>query len=119
MAEGFARAYGSDVMVPLSAGVAPAASVAPFAIKIMREKNIDIEGAIPKGLDAAMKEGPLDLIVNITGRKLPMKLNTPIEDWPVRDPVGEKEPVFRDAAAEIENRVMRLVINLRNRRSEK
>src|SRR6267143_4877245 len=70
MAEGFARAYGSDVIAAQSAGLAPAVSVAPLTRAVMLEKNIDIGDAFPKGLDFAMRQG-VDLIVNMSGRKLP------------------------------------------------
>ena len=42
MAEGFARTYGSDVMIPASAGLAPASGVASATIRAMDEKNIDL-----------------------------------------------------------------------------
>lgn len=117
MAEGYARAYGSDVMVPLSAGLAPATSVSPLTIKMMKEKNIDLVNAFPKGIEDALKDGPADLIVNITCRRLPFKISTPVEDWNVRDPIGEKESVFREVSNDLENRVMRLVLNLRNQKA--
>lgn len=118
MAEGFARTYGSDVMTPLSAGIAPAMGIAPLTVKTMREKNIDLAEAWPKGLHDAAIGGGMDLVVNMTGRRLPFALNSPIEDWPVRDPIGEKEPVFRAVAEEIEQLVMRLVLRLRAERSK-
>ena len=118
MAEGFARTYGSDVMTPLSAGIAPAMGIAPLTLKTMREKNIDLAEAWPKGLDDAVIGGGMDLVVNMTGRKLPFALNAPVEDWPVRDPIGEKEPVFRAVAEEIEHLVMRLVLRMRAERSK-
>ena len=117
MAEGFARTYGSDVMTPLSAGIAPAIGIAPLTLKTMREKNIDLARAWPKGLGDAAIGGGMDLVVNMTGRRLPFALNAPVEDWPVRDPIGEKEPVFRAVAEEIEHLVMRLILRLRAERS--
>lgn len=114
MAEGYARTYGSDVMIPLSAGLAPAAMVSPVTLKVMKEKNIDLEDAFPKGIEEVLKDGPADLIVNISCRTLPFGVGVPVEDWKVRDPIGEKESVFREVSSEIENRVMRLVLSLRN-----
>ena len=117
MAEGYARTYGRDVMVPVSAGLAPAASVSPLTVKVMKEKNIDLEGAVPKGIDEVLKDGPADLIVNITCRTLPFGVSVPVEDWRVRDPMGEKESVFREVASDIENRVMRLVLSMRSQQT--
>lgn len=113
MAEGFARAYGRDIVIPASAGLAPAALVAPLTIKVMLEKNIDLSDNFPKPLDF-VQAIPFDLIVNMSGRKLPGKIEIPVEDWQIRDPIGEKEEVFRDVAQEIEGRVMRLLIAIRN-----
>ena len=118
MAEGFARTYGADVMEPASAGIAPAMCVAPLTIKTMREKNIDLEDAIPKAAHEVLENGHFDLIVNMTCGRLPFAVSTPVEDWNVRDPIGEKESVFREVAGEIENRVMRLVLNLRNQNAK-
>ncbi|HVT92164.1 MAG TPA: hypothetical protein VHD76_04930 [Bryobacteraceae bacterium] len=116
MAEGFARAYGSDVMVPLSAGLAPAMLVSALTLKVMGEKNIDLLDAFPKTVEEALEGGPADRIVNISCRRLPFPANVPVEEWKVRDPIGEKESVFREVANEIEHRVMRLVLGLRNQK---
>ncbi len=112
MAEGFARAYGADVIQPLSAGLAPAISVAPLTRTVMLEKNIDIGEAFPKGVDAVIRNG-VDLIVNMSGHKLPAKTGAPVEDWTVRDPIGESEEVYREVRDQIEQRVMRLILGMR------
>ena len=112
MAEGFARAYGHDVIIPTSAGLSPAIGVAPDTHKIMLEKNIDLGSGYPKGLDTALAEG-CDLIVNMSGLELPFKTKLPVEDWQVRDPVLESEEVHREIANEIEQLVMRLILKLR------
>ena len=52
MAEGFARAYGADVLSAQSAGLAPALAVAPLTHKVMLEKNIDLGHIYPKSIDA-------------------------------------------------------------------
>ena len=115
MAEGFARAYGADVIAAQSAGLTPAIDVAPLTLQVMREKNIDLGDAFPKGLDAVIGNGT-DLIVNMSGHKLPAKSAAPVEDWEVRDPIGESEEVYRDVRDEIEQRVMRLILELRGPR---
>ena len=114
MAEGFARVYGSDVIAPHSAGLAPAVSIAPLTRTVMLEKNIDIGDAFPKALDFAMRQG-VDLIVNMSGRKLPPQSAVEVQDWDVRDPIGESEEVYRTVRDEIEQRVMRLILDTRRR----
>jgi arsenate reductase (thioredoxin) len=117
MAEGFARAYGADVLLASSAGLAPALAVQPLTHKVMLEKNIDLGPLYPKSID--MLHGEFDLVVNMSGHKKPIQTKTPIEDWDVRDPIGEPEEVYRQVRDEIEQRVMRLVLSLRSRKPQK
>jgi arsenate reductase len=117
MAEGFARAYGSDVIAAQSAGLAPAMSIAPLTRTVMLEKNIDIGDAFPKGLDFAIRQGA-DLIVNMSGQRLPAKSAVQVEDWEVRDPIGESQEVYRTVRDQIEQRVMRLILAIRARDAE-
>jgi len=111
MAEGFARKYGSDVILAQSAGLGPASYVDPLTIKVMAEKNIDLSESFPKGLNEVAPD-QFDLIVNISGSKLP-SISIQVEDWNVRDPVGQSEQVFRDTANIIEQLVMRLILEFR------
>jgi len=117
MAEGFARAYGADVIDPCSAGLGPAAAVPAETVQTMQEKNIDLSEAFPKGVDGVQREG-IDLIVNLTGSRLPAAIRTPVEDWNVRDPIGESEKVYRQVRDEIEGRVMKLILAMRAEQNE-
>src|SRR5579884_2240227 len=112
MAEGFARTYGPDVLEPCSAGLGPASLMPPLTVQTMQEKNIDLSEAFPKGLDAVQLDG-IDLIVNLTGNALPSRLQTPVENWEVRDPIGQSEKVYRQVRDEIEARVMDLILDTR------
>jgi arsenate reductase len=113
MAEGFARAYGADVMEPVSAGLYPAAIIAPLTKKVMLEKNIDIEAQFPKGLDG-IPNGPVHTVINMSGYKVPTPRGATLEEWKVEDPIGLSEETFRKVANDIEKRVMRLVLALRS-----
>ena len=112
MAEGFARKYGSDVMEPQSAGLYPTTIVQPLTQKTMREKNIDLSTHFPKGLDA-VSGAPFDVIINMSGQRMPVPKGVPVEEWKIRDPIGQSEQIYREVADEIEQRVMRLVLTLR------
>ncbi len=114
MAEGFARAYGSDVVEPFSAGLYPTGIVAPLTKKIMLEKNIDLSGQFPKALDG-IPAPPPDIVINMSGQTLPATAGAVIEEWTICDPIGESEERFREVANEIEQRVMRLILTLRAR----
>jgi arsenate reductase len=112
MAEAFARAYGSDIMDVRSAGVSPAGIIAPLTRQVLGEKNIRIEDHFPKGLEMVARD-PFDVIVNMSGSKLPIP-GANVVEWPVRDPIGHKEEVYRSVAAQIEGLVMRLILELRS-----
>ncbi|HLH42821.1 MAG TPA: arsenate reductase ArsC [Bryobacteraceae bacterium] len=111
MAEAFARAYGSDVVAPSSAGLSPASGVAPKTVAALREKNIGIEGQFPKDLDSVLHQ-PFDIVVNMSGFPLSIP-GARMLDWDVPDPIGQDDKFFRAVAAQIENLTMRLILELR------
>jgi protein-tyrosine-phosphatase len=111
MAEAFARAYGADVIEPASAGLAPASIIQPLTIRTLEERNIRINGQFPKGPDA-FPGVEFDLIVNMTGDRIPVS-RTRVLDWKVRDPMGQKPEVYRAVADQIEQLVMRLILDYR------
>ncbi len=113
MAEGFARAYGKDVVIPASAGLSPAMGIPPLTAQVMKEKNVDVADQFPKDL-GFMRGIPFDLIVNMSGQKLPSSLNVPVEEWQVRDPIGKSEEVYRATRDDIEGRVMQLILAVRS-----
>jgi arsenate reductase len=114
MAEGFARAYGSDVLNAQSAGLAPALAVAPLTQKVMLEKSIDLGDCFPKEMEHV--QAGIDLIVNMSGHDLPSQTNFVVEVWDVRDPIGESEAVFRQVRDDIEQRVLQLIERMRSRK---
>jgi arsenate reductase (thioredoxin) len=112
MAEAFARTYGRDVMEPLSAGLSPASGLPPLTFQVMSEKGIALDHHYPKDV-SALRGHQFDLVVNMSGQKLPAAWSMPIEEWNVHDPIGESEDVYRSTRDDIENRVMRLILTLR------
>jgi ArsR family transcriptional regulator len=111
MAEAFARTYGSDVLSAHSAGLAPAMIIQPLTTQVLLEKNIRTDNQFPKGLEMVLRE-PFDIVVNMSGQRLQIP-NTRILDWPVQDPIGLSEAVYRTVATQIESLVMRLILELR------
>ncbi|MBX9600287.1 MAG: hypothetical protein K2X35_04760 [Bryobacteraceae bacterium] len=111
MAEAYARKYGADVVEPYSAGLAPARAISPLTRQALEERGIALGEAFPKGLDS-MEGHKFDLIVNISGERM-WKTRTPVVEWTVRDPMGHKIEVYREAAQQIEGLVMRLILELR------
>ncbi len=116
MAEGFARKYGSDVIIAASAGLAPAYMVPGDTIRAMDEKNIDLRDHFPKSFKQLARGAPgpeFDLIVNMSGYDLPLEITTPVRIWDVLDPVAEDYETHCRIRDDIENRVMGLILELR------
>jgi arsenate reductase len=111
MAEGFARAYGSDILVAASAGVNPATLIAPLTKQVLAERNIAIDSQFPKGIEMYARES-FDVIVNMSGVKLQVT-SAQVREWQVPDPIGQKESIYRTIAGQIEGLVMRLILELR------
>ena len=111
MAEGFAKAYGSDVLEIYSAGLAPAPGIAPLTKYVLGLRNVRIDDHFPKGLEMVLHQ-PFDIIVNMSGQPVNLPAGRML-DWPVRDPIGHLEPVYREVAAQIEDLVMRLILEVR------
>jgi arsenate reductase (thioredoxin) len=113
MAEGFARAYGDDILIAASAGLNPASIVQPLTRQVLAERNVRIDSQFPKGMEILAHE-QFDLIVNMSGQKLPLVPGVPVRDWPVSDPIGQTEQVYKSVAEQIEGLVMRLILELRS-----
>ena len=111
MAEAFARTYGSDVMEAHSAGLSPATIIAPLTRKVLSGKNLNIEGQFPKGIDLFSRV-KFDVIVNMSGMPM-MTESARIVEWLVPDPIGKTEEVYRAVESQIEDLVMRLILELR------
>jgi arsenate reductase (thioredoxin) len=112
MAEGFARVYGSDVLIPASAGLTPANSVARDTLKAMDEKGISLREHFPKAI-RHLGRVQFDFVINMSGHPISVPGAPETRTWDVTDPVTlayEKHCEVRD---EIERRVMELILELR------
>ncbi|HEX3682982.1 MAG TPA: arsenate reductase ArsC [Bryobacteraceae bacterium] len=112
MAEGFARRYGADVMEAASAGLSPAGIVQPLTKKVMEAKNINIDDQHPKSLNSVPVRS-FDVIVNMSGTKLPVRVPMEVRNWSVEDPIGCSEEVYLAVRDQIEMQVMLLILELR------
>jgi arsenate reductase (thioredoxin) len=117
MAEGFARVYGSDVLAPSSAGLAPAMGIPPDTLKAMDEKNVDLRQQFPKGWwQLALQE--FDMAVNMSGFELPPQIELPVRTWKVPDPVLMSYKRHCQIRDQVEGLVMELVLELRRARKK-
>lgn len=112
MAEGFAKLYGKDVLIASSSGLAPTDIIVRETIECMGEKGIDLSDQYPKRYDPHIAE-KVDLIVNMSGYDLPGPTVAPVQNWIVRDPIGQSEEVFRKSRDNIERQVMQLILHIR------
>jgi len=115
MAEAFANRYGEGKLVASSAGVMLADRVNPLVVEAMREKGIDISTNKPKLLTTAMAEGADKIItMGCSVEKIcPAPLLKNVIDWNLEDPKGKPIEKVREIRDEIENRVLRLIAELK------
>ena len=112
MAEGFAKAYGHDILEVHSAGLSPAAIVQEGTHQTMAGRGVRLEGQHPKGIEMMMRQ-PFDVVVNMSGEQLPRMQSPRILEWKVRDPIGRSDEVYQEVAEQIENLVKGLIAELR------
>lgn len=112
MAEAFARVYGSDVILPASAGLAPAMAVPPDTIRAMEEKDIDVRDHFPKSWRHLPPN--FDLVINMSGCELPPQITAPVREWKVPDPILVNYKEHCRIRDRIESLVMELVLEFRH-----
>jgi len=112
MAEGFANRYGRDVLVALSSGLAPIAKVPQETVAAMRERGVDVSEHVPQLYDPR-EVAECDLVVNLAGIRLTGIPPRKLIEWKVDDPFGESYETYRSVRDELEQRVMRLILDLR------
>lgn len=115
MAEGFARHFGEGIIEAWSAGSAPSGLVHPRAVELMREKGIDLDGQISKGL-ADLPKVRWDYVVTMgCGERCPNVTADHKVDWDIPDPKLLPIDKARDARDAIERKVIDLVQTILSR----
>ena len=112
MAEGLANHYGGDVLIATSSGLSPVQAIVPETVEIMREINIDVSRHVPSWYQP-QTVSQYDLVVNISGMRLPGKAPRELLEWPVEDPYRKSKDVYEKVRDDLENRVMQLILQLR------
>ncbi len=91
-----------------SAGSAPASSVHPEVVEVMREVGVDLAGRVPRGLTVEDAEWA-DIVVTMgCGDACPFLPGTRYLDWQLPDPHGQG----LDAVREIRDQIRRLIDEL-------
>jgi protein-tyrosine-phosphatase len=95
-----------------SAGSAPADSLNPAVLDVMRERGIDLAARRPKLLDTTDVEAA-DVVVTMgCGDACPVFPGKRYLDWPLDDPAGQDAATVRRIADEIDARVVALLAEL-------
>jgi len=114
MAAGFANHYGGDVLQAMSAGLAPITKTPPDTVRAMDEMNIDVSDHVPRRYEP-FEIRDYDLVVNMAGFKLPGQPPKQVLEWQVADPFGANLDAYRTTRNDLEQRVMRLILDLRRK----
>jgi arsenate reductase len=115
MAEALLKYLGGDEFEVYSAGTKPQSEVNPFALEVLKEKGIPVEGLYPK-LIGEMVNLEIDLVVTVCDSAKQSCPHFPeakrIDHWSLEDPAafeGTYEEIlftFRETRDEIERRIL-------------
>ena len=93
----------------LSAGTQPGERVHPEVVTVMREAGIDVAGARPQRLTAALAAQAQWLVTMGCGDQCPVAPGARRDDWPLEDPKGQPPERVRQIRDDIEARVRAFV----------
>ncbi|MHA1212442.1 MAG: arsenate reductase ArsC [Candidatus Heimdallarchaeota archaeon] len=111
MAEGFAKHFGSEILLAKSGGTKPADNISTNAIEVMQELAIDISSYYPKELDLEFaKTSDLVIIMGCGAEKMcPVWVISKSVNWDLLDPHGQNIQMYRTSRDEIKKRVLELI----------
>ncbi len=112
MAEGFARHYGGDHVIAVSAGSRPRGRVDETAMAAMREKGISLDAHVSKGF-AQLPNQTWDVVVTMgCGDACPQIPAKKRLDWTIPNPAWQPLDGYRQIRDLIEQRVRELLEEL-------
>jgi arsenate reductase len=108
MAEGFAKALGSDLLEVYSAGTEEYPAPKPMALEVMEDIGIDMSHAQSKLLSDIPKQ--LDILITMgCGVECPYVPTKHREDWGLDDPSGGPKSGFEATRNLIQSKVEELI----------
>lgn len=114
MAEGFARDLGGERIRVSSGGSNPADQVNPKAVKVMKERGIDISSQRPAGIDSEeARKADYVITMGCGPDACPAPPSGDIIEWDLEDPSGKSIRKFREVRDEIEKNVKGLLKRLK------
>jgi len=109
MAQGFAEAFGKGRVEVYSAGSHPSPLINPLAVEVMKEKNIDLSGRQPKGLND-LPPVEMDYLITMGCEETcPAVPARKIVEWQIPDPKGKPIDEVRKIRDMLEVKVKKLL----------
>lgn len=112
MAEVFAKRYGRERIEAVSAGSKPRGQIDPYAIAVLEERGLTVQGQRSKGL-AELSKITWDVVVSLGCGEdcavVPAKTRL---DWQIPDPAHQPLEVYRKVRDLIEEEVRSLIEQL-------
>lgn len=110
MAEGFARYLGGEEFQVSSGGSKPADKINEKAVRVMREKGIDISSQKPISIGSEeSKKSDYVVTMGCGPEACPAPISGKTIEWDIEDPAGKSIEKFREVRNEIEKKVRRLL----------
>lgn len=116
MAEGFFKKYAPKEYEGISAGTMPVSEINPLAVEVMREVDIDISGQNSKEITEDMIRNSSKIVNMGCMDKVscPTLFLQNLLDWNIEDPKDKQIEKVREIRDEIEQRVKKLVADIKN-----
>ena len=116
MAEGFFKKYAPKEYEGISAGTMPVSEINPLAVEVMREVDIDISGQKSKEITEDMIRNSSKIVNMGCMDKVscPTLFLQNLLDWNIEDPKDKQIDKVREIRDEIEERVKKLVADIKN-----
>lgn len=116
MAEGFFKKYAPKEYEGISAGTMPVSEINPLAVQVMREVDIDISGQKSKEITEDMIRNSSKIVNMGCMDKVscPTLFLQNLLDWNIEDPKDKQIDKVREIRDEIEQRVKKLVTDIKN-----
>lgn len=116
MAEGFFKKYAPKEYEGISAGTMPVSEINPLAVEVMREADIDISGQKSKEITEDMIRNSSKIVNMGCMDKVscPTLFLQNLLDWNIEDPKDKQIDKVREIRDEIEQRVKKLVTDIKN-----
>jgi arsenate reductase len=110
MAAAFFNRFADPVLArAISAGTQPGPAVYPGIIEVMREVEVELDGAPPRLLTPEIARQAALLVTMGCGEACPVVPGAKRDDWPLEDPQGKPLPRVREIRDAIRQNVSALI----------